>query len=93
MNFERKLRKDLNAKITIKKSNYKNCLSNSNGIRNHDHLLRNWLSALTYHSFNFNLGFLYELKHNLRLSKPMCGTFRFCSRKCIDFLTLKRHNS
>ena len=42
INFERKLRKDLNAKITIKKSNYKNCLSDSNGIRTHDHLLRNW---------------------------------------------------
>ena len=31
----------------------------------------------TYHSFSFNLRFLYELKHNICLSKTVCGIFRF----------------
>ena len=33
--------------------------------------------ALTHHSFTFNLRFLYELKHKVRLSKAMCGIFHF----------------
>ena len=33
-----------------------------------------------HHSFTFNLLFLYELKHKVRLSKPVYGIshFRFC---------------
>ena len=36
--------------------------------------------APTHHSFNFNLRFLYELKHKVCPSKTMCGIFhfRFC---------------
>ena len=33
--------------------------------------------APTHHSFTFNLWFLYELKHKVRLSKTMCGIFHF----------------
>ena len=33
--------------------------------------------APTHHSFTFNLQFLYELKHNVRLSKIVCGIFHF----------------
>ena len=38
------------------------------------------LRAPTHHSFTFNLRFLYELKHNVRLSKTVCGIFHFQSR-------------
>ena len=31
----------------------------------------------THHSFTFDLRFLYELKHKVRLSKTMCGIFHF----------------
>ena len=33
--------------------------------------------ASTHHSFTFDLGFLYELKHKVRLSKIMCEIFHF----------------
>ena len=33
--------------------------------------------APTHHSFSFNLQFLYELKHKIRLSKTVCGSFYF----------------
>ena len=33
--------------------------------------------APTHHSFTFNLRFLYELKHKVRLSKTVCGIFHF----------------
>ena len=33
--------------------------------------------APTHHSFTFNLQFLYELKHKVRLSKTVCGIFHF----------------
>ena len=35
----------------------------------------------THHSFTFDLRFLYELKHKVRLSKTVCAIFhfRFCS--------------
>ena len=33
--------------------------------------------ASTHHSFTFNLRFLYELKHKVRLSKTVCGIFHF----------------
>ena len=33
--------------------------------------------ALTHHSFTFNLQFLYELKHKVRLSKFVFGIFHF----------------
>ena len=36
--------------------------------------------VLTHHSFIFNLRFLYELKHKVRLSKTVCGIFHFWSR-------------
>ena len=35
------------------------------------------LRAPTHHSFTFNLRFLYELKHKVRLSKTACGIFHF----------------
>ena len=35
--------------------------------------------APTHHSFTFNLSFLFEVKHKVRLSKTVCGIpFRFC---------------
>ena len=33
--------------------------------------------APTHHSFTFNLQFLYEPKHEVRLSKIVCGIFHF----------------
>ena len=33
--------------------------------------------ALTNHSFTFNLWFLYELRHKVRLFKTVCGIFHF----------------
>ena len=59
--------------------------------------------APTHHSFTFNLRFLYELKHKVRLSKTVCGIFYFrfhyvfdqslyfYSTKRMDSLTLERH--
>ena len=35
------------------------------------------LRAPTHHSFTFNLEFLYELKHKVRLSETVCGIFHF----------------
>ena len=54
--------------------------------------------AQTHYSFIFNLQFFHELKHKVRLSKTVCvcrfyKNLYFCSMKCIDSLTLKRHNS
>ena len=40
--------------------------------------------APTHHSFTFNLRFLYELKHNFRLSKTVGGIFHF--RFCFVFI-------
>ena len=45
-----------------------------NGTKN---ALFSLLRAPTHHSFTFNLRFLYELKHNVRLSKTVCGIFHF----------------
>ena len=33
--------------------------------------------APAHHKFTFNLRFLYELKHKVRLSKTVCGIFHF----------------
>ena len=33
--------------------------------------------APSHHSFTFNLQFLYELQHKVRLSKTGCGIFYF----------------
>ena len=48
--------------------------------------------APTYHSFTFNLRFLYELKHKISLSKTVCGIFyywfRFVFIKVYIFLQL-----
>ena len=33
--------------------------------------------APSHHSFTFNLRFLYELNHKVRLSKTVCGIFHF----------------
>ena len=33
--------------------------------------------APTHHSFTFNLRFLYQLKHKIRLSKTVCWIFHF----------------
>ena len=35
------------------------------------------LRAPTHHSRNFNLRFLFEVKHKIRLSKTMFGIFHF----------------
>ena len=40
--------------------------------------------ASTHHNFTFNLRFLYELQHTVRLSKSMCWIFR--SRNRFDFI-------
>ena len=40
--------------------------------------------APTHHSFTFNLQFLYELKHKVRLSKTVYGIFHF--RFCFVFI-------
>ena len=61
--------------------------------------------APIHHSFTFNLRFLYELKHKVRLTKtvgrggvpffiPFCfyQSLYFCSAKCMDSFTLKSHN-
>ena len=45
-----------------------------NGTKNTFFIL---LQAPTHHSFTFNLRFLYELKHKIRLSKTVCGIFHF----------------
>ena len=42
------------------------------------------LRAPTHHSFTFNLQFLYELEHKVRLSKTVCGIFHF--RFCFIFI-------
>ena len=42
------------------------------------------LRVPTYHSFTFNLQFLFELKHKVCLSKTVCGNFHF--RFCIVFI-------
>ena len=41
--------------------------------------------APTHQSFTFNLRFLYELEHKVRLSKTVCGIFHFRFR----FILLK----
>ena len=33
--------------------------------------------APTYHSLTFNLQYLYEMKHKIRLSKTVCEIFQF----------------
>ena len=37
----------------------------------------------THHSFTFNLRFLYEMNHKVRLSKTVCEIFHF--RFCLTF--------
>ena len=61
--------------------------------------------APTQHSFIFDLRFLYELKHEVHLSKTVCGIFHFRFRLIFikdyifvqqnawTLLTLKRQNS
>ena len=45
--------------------------------------------APTHHSFTFNLQFLYELKHKVRLSKTVCGIFHLRFRSVfIKFIFL-----
>ena len=39
--------------------------------------MRFFSRAPSHHSFTFNLQFLYELKHKIRLSKTVCGMFHF----------------
>ena len=50
--------------------------------------------APSHHRFNFNLGFLYELKHKVRLSRTVCGIlyfrFRFVFIKVYIFV---QHNA
>ena len=57
--------------------------------------------APTYHSFTFNLRFLYELKHKVCLSITVCGIFRLRSaftkvyiffNKMHGVFDFKRHN-
>ena len=62
------------------------------------------LQVPAYHSFNFNLRFLHELKHKVRFSKTVYGNFHFQFRfvfikvyifvqqNSMDSFTLKRHN-
>ena len=73
-------------------------------INGRENALFSLLRAPTHNSFTFNLRFLYELKHKVRLSRIVCGSFHFqflivfislyfCSTKCMGSLTSKRHNS
>ena len=41
-----------------------------------------------HHWFTFDLRFLYELKHKVRLSKTMCGIFYFRFRFVFKFIFL-----
>ena len=41
------------------------------------HVLFFLSQAPTHHNFTFNLQFLYELKHKVRLSKTICRIFHF----------------
>ena len=45
-----------------------------NGTNNALYLLSR---APIHHGFTFNLQFLYELKHKVRLTKTVCGIFHF----------------
>ena len=47
--------------------------------------------APTHYSFTFNLRFIYELKHKVRLFKTMCGIFHFRFRFVILFLFSKKY--
>ena len=47
--------------------------------------------APTRYSFTFNLRFIYELKHKVRLFKTMCGIFHFRFRFVILFLFSKKY--
>ena len=50
--------------------------------------------AVSRHSFTFNLQFLYELKHKVRLSKTMCGILHFRFRLVfIIFYILVQQNA
>ena len=49
-------------------------LNKTNGTKNALFFLSR---APTHHSFNFNLRFLYELKHKIHLSKTLRGIFNF----------------
>ena len=49
-------------------------LDKINGTKNAPFFL---LPAQTHPSFTFNLRFLYELKHKVRLSETVCGFFHF----------------
>ena len=61
--------------------------------------------APTHDNVTYNLRFLYELQHNVVFLKLCVGFYifdsvflfdqglHFRSTKCMDFLTLKRHNS
>ena len=55
-----------------------------NGTKNAPFFL-SW--APTHYSFTFNLWFLYEMKHKVRLSETVCGIFHF--RFCSIFIKLK----
>ena len=52
-----------------------------NGIKNALFLLSR---ATTHHSFTFDLRFLYNVKHKVRLSKTLYGIFHF--RFCFVFI-------
>ena len=52
------------------------------------------LRAPTHHSFTFNLGFLYELKRKICLSKTVFGIFHFRFRfVLINFYILVQQNT
>ena len=42
--------------------------------------MKNYMYSESLNSLTFNLRFLYELKHRVRLSKSVCETFRFWFR-------------
>ena len=59
---------------TLRYNAKKNPLDKINGTKN---VLFFLLEAPAHHSFTFNSQFLYELKHNVCLSKTVCGIFHF----------------
>ena len=42
---------------------------------------------MQFYNFTFNLRFLYELKHKIRLSKTVCEIFHFRFRSFQNFLS------
>ena len=65
------IQNNLRYNTNVKKNFYSDKINSTN------HVLFFLLRAPTHYSFNFNLRFLHELKHKVRLSKTVCEIFHF----------------